>query len=72
MCAVFMLDSTSGDQVAVMRRQLLRLVHCREFGTAAVFKVCSYADGGYRGDISFPDNSMCINTISLGLFGNQV
>ena len=38
-CAVFALDAASAEQVAIMRRQLLRLVHCREFGTAAIFQV---------------------------------
>lgn len=47
-CAVFALDAVSGDQVAIMRRQLLRLVHCREFGTAAIFQVCVPAPGMWR------------------------
>jgi DNA polymerase epsilon subunit 1 len=38
-CTVFALDAAVADELAVMRRQLLRLVHCPEFAPAAVFRV---------------------------------
>lgn len=36
------LDSAVEEQVAVLRRNLLKLVHLREFATAAEFKVRPY------------------------------
>jgi len=38
-CTVLALDPCVADELAVMRRQLLRLVHCPEFAPAAVFRV---------------------------------
>lgn len=44
-CAVLALDSAVDDQVAVLRRNLLKLVHVREFASASEFQVglCSPA-----------------------------
>ena len=41
-CAVLALDSAVEEQVAVLRRNLLKLVHVREFASAAEFKVRPY------------------------------
>ena len=38
-CAVLALDSAVEDQVAVLRRNLLKLVHVREFASASDFQV---------------------------------
>ena len=38
-CAVLALDSALEDQVAVLRRNLLKLVHVREFASASDFQV---------------------------------
>lgn len=38
-CAVLALDSALEDQVAVLRRNLLKLVHVREFASASEFQV---------------------------------
>ena len=38
-CAVLALDSALEDQVAVLRRNLLKLVHVREFAAASDFQV---------------------------------
>uniref|UniRef100_A0A1D2A3C0 DNA polymerase epsilon catalytic subunit n=1 Tax=Auxenochlorella protothecoides TaxID=3075 RepID=A0A1D2A3C0_AUXPR len=37
-CAVFSLDASVSDQVLVLRRQLLRMVHVKEFSAEAVFQ----------------------------------
>ncbi|PRW20477.1 DNA polymerase epsilon catalytic subunit A [Chlorella sorokiniana] len=37
-CHLYTLDGAVSDQVAVLRRQLLRLVHCKEFSADAEFK----------------------------------
>ena len=41
-CAVLSLDSAVEEQGAVLRRNLLKLVHVREFATAAEFKVQAF------------------------------
>lgn len=41
-CAVLALDSALEDQVAVLRRNLLKLVHVREFASASEFQVGLY------------------------------
>ena len=38
-CAVLALDSAVADEVAVLRRNLLKLVHVREFAPSAQFQV---------------------------------
>ena len=38
-CAVLALDAAVEEEVAVLRRNLLRLVHTREFAPEAAFKV---------------------------------
>ena len=38
-CAVLALDSALDQEVAILRRNLLKLVHVREFSSAAEFKV---------------------------------
>ena len=38
-CAVLALDSAVEDQVAVLRRNLLKLVHVREYASASEFQV---------------------------------
>lgn len=38
-CHLMALDSSVVDEVLVLRRQLLRLVHCKEFSAASEFKV---------------------------------
>ena len=38
-CAVLALDSALEDQVAVLRRNLLKLVHVREYASASEFQV---------------------------------
>ena len=38
-CAVLALDSAVADEVAVLRRNLLKLVHVREFAPSAHFQV---------------------------------
>lgn len=37
-CHFFMLDSAVTEQATVMRRQLLRMIHCKEFGPEALYK----------------------------------
>lgn len=40
-CAVLALDSALDQQTAVLRRNLLKLVHVREFASASEFKACA-------------------------------
>ena len=38
-CEVLALDTALDEEVAIVRRNLLRLIHIREFSPAAAFKV---------------------------------
>jgi hypothetical protein len=40
LCHLLALDSAVLDEVLVLRRQLLRLIHCKEFSAESEFKVC--------------------------------
>ena len=47
LCTLLALDGEVAAEVTVLRRQLLRLIHCREFSDEAEFKVG--VRGGGRG-----------------------
>ena len=48
-CHLLALDGSVLDEVLVLRRQLLRLVHCKEFSAASEFKVGGARAGGRAG-----------------------
>ena len=49
-CAVFALDQAVAEQVTLLRRQLLRLIHVREFAPEAEFRVRRESEGGRGGE----------------------
>lgn len=52
-CHLLALDNAVTDEVLLLRRQLLRLVHCKEFSPSSEFKVsrhsCMCGGEGVRG-----------------------
>ena len=54
-CHLMALDSAVLDEVLLLRRQLLRLIHCKEFSAASEFKVGGLVSGGgWGGGVLLP------------------